>query len=322
MDEYERGERRADLDGLSLEAAVDAVADGSSESGTVRETLAVVADDGVVRRAAVDDALANASKVVTTAETRAELAAAALDDARDAAEPVADLDVVAARLEGFAARLETVEDRAAGLGDRLQSIVDRKRDGDLYELAREIRQMTAAATEVQRAADDLAFDLESFDAWLDEPDRRAGDLADDIDALERSLDELEDVVDGLGSEASDLEDVADGETDPAVTWAQAAIQRRVTELLLADLRAELATLREWAGREGADPPSDVEPRLDELAARRERLGERLADRTEPPWRERFGDRVAAIDEALDEFEPPVDWVAVEAVVEEHRPDGG
>ncbi|GAB3665547.1 halo transducer protein [Halopiger thermotolerans] len=314
MDEYERGENRTDLDGLSLEAAVDAVDDESADDGAVRETLAVVADDGVVRRAAVDDALANASKVVTTAETRAELAATAMDDARDAAAGVSEMDVVATRLEEFASRLETVEDRAAGLGERLQSILDRKGDGDLYDLAREIRGMTAAATEVQRAADDLQFELESFEAWLEDPDRRVAELTDDVDALEQSLDDLEGVVDGLAAEA----DLEDGD-DPAVAWAQASIQHCVAELMLADLRAELATLREWADREDADRPSGVGPRLDDLAARHDATGERLAERAEPAWRERFGDQVAALEEAFGELEPPVAWDAVESVVEEHRP---
>lgn len=318
MDGDESGEADADLEGLSLDAAVAAVDDESADAETVRETLAVVADDGVIRRTAVDDALANASKVVTTAETRTELAAASLDDARDAAEPVSDLDVVAARLEEFAARFETVEDRAAGLGDRLRAIVDRKNDGDLYDLAREIRGMTAAATEVQRAADDLQFELEEFEAWVESPDRRVAALTDDIDALERSLDDLDGAVTDL--EGEDGGEETDREDDAAVAWAQASIQHRVTALMLADLRAELATLREWADREGVDRPSGIEPRLEDLAARHDALGERLADRAEPAWRERFGDRVAALEEALGELEPPVAWGTVESIVAEYRPE--
>jgi len=43
--------------------------------------------------------------------------------------------------------------------------------GDLYEIAQRIRQLTNAATEVQRAADDLQFELDSFEAWLTDADR-------------------------------------------------------------------------------------------------------------------------------------------------------
>jgi len=78
MTETERGDSRTDLDGLSVEQAVDIVVDGKDDPGTVRETLAIVSQDGVVRRTGVDDALANASKVVTTASTAASSTAVSL----------------------------------------------------------------------------------------------------------------------------------------------------------------------------------------------------------------------------------------------------
>jgi len=62
MTETEHGDSRTDLNGLSVEQAVDIVVDDKDDSGTVRETLAIVSQDGVVRRTSVDDALANASK--------------------------------------------------------------------------------------------------------------------------------------------------------------------------------------------------------------------------------------------------------------------
>jgi len=327
-----RDDEPADLDGVPVERAAAAVADGG-DVGEARETLAIVARDGVVRRAAVDDAVANASMVVTTAETRTELAAEKLDGAREAAAPVADLAPVTGRLDDFDARLDAVETRADGLGDAVREALDMKGDGDLYEVARRIRRVTNAATEVQRAADDLQFEIDSFEAWLADGDRRAEALAADVDALAESLDELAAAADSLAvgeadaesgadiKSGADTESDADAEigADAASRWAAATVRHRVASLLLADVRAERAALRTWAEREGAAPPSGVEPRLEEVRTRHEAVGERLAARVDPEWTARFGDRLSALDEALDAMEPPVAWTEVEAVVEEYRP---
>ena len=315
-----RDDEPADLDGVPVERAAAAVADGG-DVGEARETLAIVARDGVVRRAAVDDAVANASMVVTTAETRTELAAEKLDGAREAAAPVADLAPVTGRLDDFDARLDAVETRADGLGDAVREALDMKGDGDLYEVARRIRRVTNAATEVQRAADDLQFEIDSFEAWLADGDRRAEALAADVDALAESVDELAAAADSLAVGEADGESGADTESDAdaASRWAAATVRHRVASLLIADVRAERAALRTWAEREGAAPPSGIEPRLEEVRTRHEAVGERLAARVDPEWTARFGDRLSALDEALDAMEPPVAWTEVEAVVEEYRP---
>jgi len=46
MTETEHGDSRTDLNGLSVEQAVDIVVDDKDDSGTVRETLAIVSQDG------------------------------------------------------------------------------------------------------------------------------------------------------------------------------------------------------------------------------------------------------------------------------------
>ncbi|MUW14164.1 halo transducer protein [Halorubrum sp. CBA1125] len=314
MSRGESGDGRESLDGLSVETAVTAVDDERNDPDRVRETLAIVARDGTVRRAAVDDALANASKVVTTAETRTELAAKNLADVRETAEPVSDVALVSKRVDDFAARLDTVEDRRDALADDVREILARRDDGELYELARRLRRVTAAASEVQRAADDLQFELDSFEEWLTDADRRAAELTDDVDAFAESVSELDGTVDDIAA------DDADPENGTARRWAAATVHHRVTSLMLSDLRAELAALRTLADREGTDPPSGIEPRLDELQARHEAVGERLADSAEPRWPERFDDQLTALDEALDGREPPVAWAEVEALVEEHCPD--
>ncbi|MYL16949.1 halo transducer protein [Halorubrum distributum] len=302
------------LDGMSTERAAELVNDDERDLGERRETLAIVTRDGTVRRAAVDDALANASKVVTTAETRVELAAEKLDGARETASPVADLDLVSTRLGDFDARLDAVEDRSDALGEAVQEVLAMRAEGDLYEVARRIRRLTTAATEVQRAADDLQFELGSFEEWLTDPDRRAAELDGDVDALAESIEELDEVSEALGGDGSGPEGEA------GRTWAAARVRHRVASLLIADLRAELAALRRWAEREGAPAPSGIEPQIDEVQGRHGAVGDRLASQADPEWVARFGDRLTALDEALAAMEPPVAWGEVEAVVAEHRPE--
>ncbi|WP_435074015.1 halo transducer protein [Halorubrum sp. HHNYT27] len=303
-----------DLDGVSVERAA-AVVDGEGDAGEVRETLAIVARDGIVRRAAVDDALANASLVVTTAETRTELAAEKLAGAREAADLAADLPPVIGRLDDFDVRLDGIENRADDLGDAVQEVLDTREDGDLYAIARRVKRVTTAATEVQRAADDLQFEIDSFETWLADADRRAEELAADVDALAESVDELDAAVESLAADGGGT----GSERDAASRWAAAMVRHRVASLLIADVRAELAALRTWAEREDEAPPSGIGSRLDEIRTRHEAAGERLAAHAEPEWTARFGDRLAALDESLDAMDPPVAWAEVEAVVEEHRP---
>jgi chromosome segregation ATPase len=189
-----------------------------------------------------------------------------------------------------------------------------KAAGDLYEIARRIRRLTTAATEVQRAADDLQFELDSFEEWLTEPDRRVEGLADDVEALAESVGELDEVSETLGGEGG-----GPG-AEARRRWVAAKVRHRVASLMIADLRAELAALRRWAEREDAAPPSGIEARIDDVQARHEAVGDRLDSLANPEGVARFDDRLTALEEALGAMEPPVAWGEVEAVVAEHRPE--
>ncbi|GAB3706520.1 halo transducer protein [Halorubrum pallidum] len=315
MTEVKSDDERADLDGLSVGRAADIIADDEERVSEMRETLAILAQDGTIRRSAVDDAVANASMVVTTAETRVELAAGKLDSARKTAVPVSDLDLVSARITSFEERLHAIEDRADTLGEAIQEILSMKTDGDLYEIARRIRRVTNAATETQRAADDLQLELESFEGWLTNADRRADELVDDVEAVAESINELDTVAEALAGADGD------SESEKAQTWIAAMIRHRVVSLMIVDLRAESAALRRWAERESSRPPSAIEPRLDEIETSHEAVGERLTAHANPKWTAQYGDQLTALDEALDSMEPPVAWDEVEAITTEHRSEG-
>jgi hypothetical protein len=299
------------LVGRPVEDVVTTVVDRGDDRDpeTVREALDPITADGVVTREAVETAVSDTSKLAATAETRAELAGIAHEDAADAAAPVADLDIVAARLDAYADRLDAVEARAAALTDDLRAPVEQLGDPDaVYELAMELREVATSAQSVARTADELAFDMEGFESWLGSPDRRYDEFAEDIDLVDESLADLSDAVAALP-----------GESDaPAADWADATMRTRVLELLVADLRTELADLRAWADREGEPFRAGLDERVTALERRVTDLSDTLAEHAEPAWRDRFGDTLVAFERDLDGLEPPVDWERVQETLEARR----
>jgi len=310
------------LDGQSLDAAVDrVVARTGDDPDMVRETLNRMTKEGEVRREAVDDALAHVSKVVSTPETRVENAGMLLDDAREAAEAVAHLDSVADRFDDFEDRHAAVASRVDGLGDRLQSVISlADESGTIYETAAEIRQLEAAANSAQHTADELGVDAEEFEAWVRNPDRRLDALNDDADAVADFVDGVEETLDMLAD--------GDADVDPAAVWFDATLRYRVSRLLLADLRAEVEDLRNWPepgpndahGAVDAEALTDLDDRLANLEDGVASVGDRFDEGTAVEWRDRYGDRLADFEAALDDHAPPVDWAAVESLLGEYRPD--
>ncbi|MFB6309092.1 MAG: halo transducer protein [Haloarculaceae archaeon] len=319
----EESDGSGSLAGLSIDEATDAVMERESmqgvDRGLVRETLAVVAEDGVVGEAGVESALADASKVVATPETRIELAEDAMADADEKADPVRDLDTVRDRLVSLKARLKRLDNRIDELGEDLSSAVSQtgEDEEDLFAVAREIRRITEDANECQREADELIDDIESFEEWLTDPATRIEELATDVDAIEERVAEVEASVDRLPADGDE-----ESEGDPATVWFEASVQHRVTELLIADARSELADDRRLTDddrlAELVDRFEHIEKRLDDLEERAGAAADRLDDRARPAWTERYGGYLSEMDDEFGAFEPPIDWGAVEAMIERHR----
>jgi uncharacterized protein YhaN len=316
--------------GLPVEDAAAAVAaDGGPDPETARAVLSEVAVDGVVTREGVDEAIAHLAKVVSTPETRAEFAAISLADAREAAVEagVDDVDAVASRLATFEARLDAVEADVAALGADLQALLARSEDPEsVYDVAADVRRLTTEANETQRAADELGVDVEEFEEWLDSHEARVEDVADDVDAVAGSVDELSAVAARLAGvdDGGDV-DVA----DPELAWADATLRRRLLDLLAADVRADLADVRTLAARtddgdaaaeaaEAGVGVDDLSNRLDGLDDDLATVRDRLDAAAEPAWRERHGDAIEAFEADLDGVEPPVDWATVQAALNEAR----
>jgi chromosome segregation ATPase len=329
-DEADSGSEAAQdrIVGRSTDEAVEAVLDRDdveSDRETVRAALSNVSEDGVVTKGGIRSALGHVSKVVSTPETRLELAESAVEDAREAAGPVDDVATVAARLEEFDARLAAVEDRLEDVQAELGAVVELRNDPDAtYEVARRIQALTDEANRTTNDADRLSVDAEEFEAWLADPEVRADELAADLEALSESLDELAAVADGLAAAGTAGNDepaaAASGVDNPEAAWVDAAVRVRVADLLVADVRAELADLRELADRQGTDATAtaELEARVDDLAARRDRIADRLASRARPGWTDRHGERLASLEADLAAADAPVDWGAVQATIEEYQ----
>jgi chromosome segregation ATPase len=307
----------AGLFGLSVDRATKRVAPAvEDDPETVRETLRGISEEGTVTRSAVQDALARVSKVVATPETRIELADDALTEARETAGSVADTDLVDSRLTEFEAELETLQERVDALGSRLSELVERADDAEyLYAVARSIRELRAEATDAQNAADALADEIKTHRRKLDNPDVWASELREDVDTLETSLEELWSAVDRLrAAEAGAADDV-----EPALAWADTALQFRVRELFVDDIRAELDVLETLAdGAETEASTAAIRERLRKVERLRTDVSNGLDTVFDPAWDGHYSETVASFDETLAAFEPPVGWAELQAELQRHR----
>lgn len=308
--------------------------DPEADPASIRAALERVAEDGVVSRAGVESALGEVAKHVATPETRLELAGDALDAARAAAEPVADLDAVQSRLDGFEARYRGIETEVAELGSRLDRLAERA-DGpeDVHDLSRSMWELRSDAGETQRRADELQADLDAFESWVSDPDTRVDELDADVSNAAGLLDDLAAAVDRLEATTDDGDDSAekgapaDADDSPgadtedlALAWVDATFRRRVIGLLADDLRAELVDLRAWSGEDTVPEgrADEIAARIDDLQAREASLADRLDAITNPAWRDRFGGEIDDFKADLDAVDTPIDWGAVNDLLEEHR----
>mgnify|MGYP000044193072 CR=1 FL=1 len=309
-----------DLFGLPTEAAAEAAVDAGNapDRETARAVLDGVSADGVVDEEAVEDALAHTAKVVSTPETRAELAAMELADVREAASGASDAAVVRTRIETFEDRLSAVEDALDDLRSDLQSILDRRGEVGTYALARDLRRLRADADEVHHDADELLVEAEEFGRWLADPEIRRGSFEADVAALEEVLDDLAETAAAVRAASGDADGDDTDLEEPAVAWARASLGHRVTGLLLEDIRTELDGLRRLADEDGdLDGLGD---RVDDLDRRRDAVRAALDEPERSEWVKRFGDRIDACEADLAAFDPPVSWGGVQSILSEHSGD--
>lgn len=311
-------------------AVVDADALDEDDAEAVAATVRGIADGGVLTDGSLQDALAHLSKVVSTPATRVELAGIELESAREQASEVSDVPTVAARFDEFAADVEAIESAVAELDSDLRTLADRVKEVsgvgglssdaavELYEVATEREQIHTDALGLQATADDLTAEIESFQRWLALASVRH-------EALRTDSEELADAVDALEVDVETVADASeaggDGRTggEVAETWFDCSLRRRVLMLQVLDLRVAAADLETVDKRLESDPAdsasADVQERVEELEDRLAALGGRLDAAARTEWHDRYDSRLAAFDEELERFDPPIDWGAVLSVLE-------
>ncbi|MFB6138197.1 MAG: hypothetical protein ABEJ42_07675 [Halobacteriaceae archaeon] len=316
--------------GLAIEDAAELAVDRglADDPGTAAGLLSRVAEDGVVTAAAVEDAVADAAGAVSTAETRVELAELALDDAREAAAPLADVDAVDSRLAEHRTAVAALGDRIAAHRDALAAL--RERDDDAFGTARRVADLVDAAEATTARADDRQAALDDLEQWFGSHDHRVADLRAEVTALAEAVDALEETASALERAADGAGEPTDLSVAPGEAWRDAVLHQRLHRLAVADLRAERGDVTTLADRvdaqaERADATDEsldaVASALDDAADRVEALGDRLSAAATDEWTARHGDAVASADDALGAETPPVDWGRVGEVVEAARADG-
>ncbi|WP_299269986.1 hypothetical protein [Halorientalis sp.] len=309
-----------DVTGLSLSEAAAQVAarDDRPDEETVRTVLAEVAFDRIVSEDRITELESDTSMAVSNAEGRAEFAAMRVDEVEEAATDAPDLETVSARLDAFDARADSIESRARDLADRLHDLVHRREYSDsVYEYVRDLRDLGTDADAAHGDAQRLATDADEFERWLDSHATRITGLSTDVAAIESTFDDLETAADRLANP----EAIGEDEPDPATQWFALTQRQRVNELVVADARVELADVRTWAERAGDDTTDldDLGERLADLELRREQFGDRLDDLARPDWREQYDEVISAVDDTLAAFEPPVNFGAVQAALDDLGP---
>jgi hypothetical protein len=293
---------------VPLDEIVDDIADRTGEDPeSVRTWLDPFTDGGSVTPEAIEATVTDVSQILATAETRVDLATRTVEGASDAVTDVPDLEIVRVRQRAFEERLADLRSDVEGLGEELSGAAnDLDSPVDVYEAAVDLHEVTTDAQRVVRVAHDLETEVEAFEAWLGSANRRRDALVDDVEAAEESAESLEETVESLRN--------AD-DPDPE-RWFDAAVQARVLDIVVADLRTEAAGLREWAEREDKSFPDDIETRIESIREEAAASAEALADR--PDWDDRFDERLEDLDAALSAVEPPVAWGRVDGIVQEAR----
>jgi len=323
------GDAELDLEGMAQEDAVEAVvaADPSRDRTLVRDALEYVTSEGVITPSALDAATPVMAQKVSTAKERATETQFELTKARDAAQPVADLSTVAARLDTYEQEVSVLLERADELDARHEALTDRIEDPDsLYAVAETIRVVVDEAQRIEARALGLREELEEFEADVNNPEAWINDVQHDLNAVGEALDAVTAAVEALPAEDADAEadwDWADRDVDPAVVWYDATLRVEHAAPLLEDLRAEMADLQTWGER--ADHfetwyAESVADDLEEVAARRTDLAERLATLARPAWTDRFGDQLEDFESELDDLDSPVDWVEMQDALDAYRPE--
>ena len=293
---------------VALDELVDRIADQTDEDPkSIRTFLDPFVDDRAITADAIEATITDVSQILATAETRVDLATRTRAEVRESVAAAPDLSIIRTRDSAFGERLADLQADVDDLGSDLTAVrSDMNSPADVYRAGVGLHEVTTDAQRIVRVAHDLETELEAFDAWLSSANRRHEALVDELEAAESSASSVAETVTALQS----------ADSPDSERWFDATVQTHVLDVVIADLHAEAAGLREWAAREETSFPDDVEPRIKSLRDETAASGAALADR--PDWDSLFDERVETLEAALEDLEPPIAWAQVNEHVAEAR----
>jgi chromosome segregation ATPase len=245
-------------------------------------------------------------------------AEARFEELRDSIQPAErGTNQVRARVEEYESQLEAMRSALSTTADRLDATPERPDSpAEAYEVAAQLRRAGQVVHEVAHSHHHVEEGLDAFETWLDDPATRIDDFGDEIGGFERYLDNTEGLLDRLESDDSD-------EFEPFDAWLSAYHLQRMMALVFDELRADMTDLEAWLERQDGnydDELAALRERLDALEARHGACSERLDAAAADiegfaAKRAAVADSLDRFEAALDEHEPPVDWEAVEELVQ-------
>ncbi|WP_257628173.1 hypothetical protein [Haloplanus salinarum] len=223
----------------------------------------------------------------------------------------ARIDEYESQFEAFRAELSTAADRLDATSREPGSAVD------LYTGAERLVACERAVHEVAHGLHHVEGGLDEFESWLHDPEARFDAFREELGGFERYLDNTAGLLDRI--------EAGDGDDDRAFDrWLAAYHLQRVMGVILDELRADVDELEAWLGRrEGAydDELSSLRDRVTGLSERHATCSRRLdataeaIDGFEESWNEVTAS-VESFESTLESLDPPVDWAAVESLVDE------
>jgi len=240
----------------------------------------------------------------------------------DIHELVADLDPEEQANNQVQSRVEEYEGEFDRLRDELDAAADLLAETPrepasptaIYDAAVDLRRCAGTTHEVGHALHHLSDEVDIFETWLHDPERRLEEFDDEISGSEQYLENTEAL----------LERVESGQSpEPFDAWLAAYHLQQVMDVVFTELRADVSELESWLdGQDGdyGDDVADLRDRLDALATRHEACSRRLDEAADAI--DDFESKRAGVAGSLDQFEgalsglePPVDWATVEQLVQ-------
>jgi chromosome segregation ATPase len=310
-------ERPSMSDEGTREIAVSTVRERVAEEDIAEHVLAAIedrADDGRLSIDAMADWHRTCREHRRSTADDLEAAADRLDELRASLDPIdRDTTHVQARFDEYEGEFDDLRSTLSTAADRLAAATARPDSpAAVYEAAERLRQCEGAIHDVAHALHHLDEEFDMFETWLDDPETRIDELGDEIEGFERYLDNTEGLLGRLESGST-------GSTDPFDAWLAAYHLQRMMTLVFDELHDDIAELETWlAEQEGGyeDEAAALRGRLETLEERHEGCSKRLDAATMEV--EGFERKRAEVAESLDDFEatlddyePPVDWAAVE-----------